>query len=34
MAHVGGFVVGLLLVRLFASRPPPPPQRARVVWTN
>src|SRR5689334_5401060 len=31
MAHVGGFVAGLLLVRLFASRPQPPP-RARAAW--
>jgi membrane associated rhomboid family serine protease len=29
-AHIGGFVFGLLTVRLLASRPPPRPQR--VAW--
>jgi membrane associated rhomboid family serine protease len=33
MAHVGGFVAGLALVKLFAWRPPPPAPR-RVVWSN
>jgi membrane associated rhomboid family serine protease len=31
MAHVGGFVAGLALVKLFARRRPPPPRPA---WSN
>jgi membrane associated rhomboid family serine protease len=33
MAHVGGFLAGVVLVKLFARRRPPPPP-ARVVWSN
>ena len=32
MAHVGGFVTGLALVKLFAGRRRPPPRQ--VVWSN
>jgi membrane associated rhomboid family serine protease len=33
MAHVGGFLAGLALVKLFASPEPPPEDRVRVVWS-
>jgi rhomboid family protein len=32
MAHVGGFLGGLALVKLFARAEPPPDNRAHVVW--
>jgi membrane associated rhomboid family serine protease len=32
MAHVGGFLAGLALVKLFASPEPPPEPPMRVVW--
>jgi membrane associated rhomboid family serine protease len=31
-AHVGGFVAGLLLIRLFANRAPPPAPPPRPAW--